>query len=155
MPGSTPVYGFPYPVGTDRVQDGDNAIQALAEALESRLAGRIFVPVYNTIINGPSIAATQPIGSSGAVPELVGASLALVQLLCRSAASSTANFLAVYHAGVDTEAGRQYAQYQPNYQNGSQTLVKPTADGKIRYSVNVGAGPVTISVWVLGKFGPA
>lgn len=34
--GSTTVDGFPYPVGTDRVMDGDNAIQALAEALTGR-----------------------------------------------------------------------------------------------------------------------
>jgi hypothetical protein len=27
--------GFPYPVGTDPVRDGDNAIKALAEAIES------------------------------------------------------------------------------------------------------------------------
>ena len=29
--GSTTTHGFPYPVGTDRVMDGDNAIQALAQ----------------------------------------------------------------------------------------------------------------------------
>ena len=29
--GDTTTHGFPYPVGTDRVMDGDNAIQALAE----------------------------------------------------------------------------------------------------------------------------
>jgi len=38
MAGSTPVYGFPYPTGTDRVMDGDNAIAALAQAIEDRLA---------------------------------------------------------------------------------------------------------------------
>jgi hypothetical protein len=29
------IKGYPYPVGTDRVMDGDNAIQALAEAVEA------------------------------------------------------------------------------------------------------------------------
>lgn len=29
--------GFPYPVGTDRVMDGDNAIQALAQAVNDKL----------------------------------------------------------------------------------------------------------------------
>jgi hypothetical protein len=37
MPGSTPTYGFPYPTGTDRVQDGDNAIAALAQAVEDEI----------------------------------------------------------------------------------------------------------------------
>lgn len=32
--GGTTTNGLPYPVGTDRVMDGDNAIQALAEAID-------------------------------------------------------------------------------------------------------------------------
>lgn len=32
--GSNTTHGLPYPVGTDRLMDGDNAIQALAEALD-------------------------------------------------------------------------------------------------------------------------
>lgn len=37
MAGSTPKLVLPYPTGTDRVADGDNAMQALAERLEARL----------------------------------------------------------------------------------------------------------------------
>jgi len=37
MGSQTPFYAFPYPIGTDRVMDGDNAIQALAEKVESVL----------------------------------------------------------------------------------------------------------------------
>jgi len=37
MPSTTPKFAFPYPVGTDRVTDGDNAIQALAERVETIL----------------------------------------------------------------------------------------------------------------------
>lgn len=37
MPAYTPTYGLPYPVGTDRVQDGDDAMRALAEAVENLL----------------------------------------------------------------------------------------------------------------------
>jgi len=39
MPGSTPVFGWPYPTGTDRVMDGDNAIEALARAIEDSVMG--------------------------------------------------------------------------------------------------------------------
>jgi len=34
MGGVTPWLGIPYPIGTDRVSDGDNAIRALAEFAE-------------------------------------------------------------------------------------------------------------------------
>lgn len=37
MGSTTPVLKLPYPVGTDRVMDGDNAMQALAERIEARL----------------------------------------------------------------------------------------------------------------------
>jgi hypothetical protein len=33
---ATTAGGLPYPVGTDKVRDGDNAIKALAEALDAR-----------------------------------------------------------------------------------------------------------------------
>jgi len=37
MGSQTPFYAFPYPLGTDRVADGDNAIQSLAEKIEQVL----------------------------------------------------------------------------------------------------------------------
>lgn len=36
MPGVTPG-GLPYPIGTDRVMDGDNAIQDLAETVDTKI----------------------------------------------------------------------------------------------------------------------
>ena len=41
--GTTPNRGFPYPEGTDFVASGDDAIQALAEAVDDRLAGHSYV----------------------------------------------------------------------------------------------------------------
>ena len=40
MGSQTPRYALPYPVGTDRVMDGDNAMQALAERVEAVLMAR-------------------------------------------------------------------------------------------------------------------
>lgn len=43
---------MPYPVGTDRVADGDNAIQALAEKVDAQLSRNMGAPVagaYTTI----------------------------------------------------------------------------------------------------------
>lgn len=37
MPSETPNWGIPYPVGTDRVADGDNAMQAIAERVDEAL----------------------------------------------------------------------------------------------------------------------
>ena len=39
MAGTTSPLAFPYPTGTDRVADGDNAMQALAEKIDDYLAG--------------------------------------------------------------------------------------------------------------------
>jgi hypothetical protein len=38
MPSSTPKLAIPYPIGTDLLADGDNAIQALAERVEALLS---------------------------------------------------------------------------------------------------------------------
>lgn len=35
---TTPVLGIPYPIGTDRVTDGDNVMQAIAEFLDTKWA---------------------------------------------------------------------------------------------------------------------
>ena len=69
--GSTTAKGYPYPVGTDRVMDGDNAIQALAEAVDTHL-GRVasgFVNVNITTAGGSaSVAVTMPVGRFTATP---------------------------------------------------------------------------------------
>jgi hypothetical protein len=48
---STTAHGYPYPVGTDRVTDGDNAIQALAERIDTTL-GAIASGVANVTFPG-------------------------------------------------------------------------------------------------------
>jgi hypothetical protein len=40
MGGTTPAHALPYPTGSDRVTDGDNAIQALAVKLDAELTER-------------------------------------------------------------------------------------------------------------------
>ena len=39
MPGTTPKFGWPFPTGSDRVMDGDNAIEALARGIETTFEG--------------------------------------------------------------------------------------------------------------------
>lgn len=50
--GSTTASGYPYPVGTDRVMDGDNAIQALAEAVEATVAKGGPWAAYTPVVGG-------------------------------------------------------------------------------------------------------
>lgn len=57
MAGTTSPLAFPYPTGTDRVMDGDNAIQALAEKVDDYLAPQGITPVGISSQNGWDVAA--------------------------------------------------------------------------------------------------
>lgn len=46
----TPNKGWPYPVGTDRVVDGDDAIKAVADQLDARLGMYVITPT--SVLNG-------------------------------------------------------------------------------------------------------
>lgn len=74
MPANTPK-GFPYPLGTDRVTDGDDAIHNLATAIDTRVgviaAGLVSVPVSSGQSLG-SVAVTFPAGRFSAVPVVNG-----------------------------------------------------------------------------------
>jgi hypothetical protein len=62
MPASTPIYGLPYPLGTDRVMDGDNAIGALAAAVEQLIAtGPRLLGYAEVLAPGAPVTAAVPI----------------------------------------------------------------------------------------------
>jgi hypothetical protein len=81
MPGFTDKYAFPYPTGTDRVMDGDNAIAALANAVEDLLeasaipfraqAGTAVIAGTVAANAGSSVAVTFAVGRFTATPVLV------------------------------------------------------------------------------------
>lgn len=52
MAANTPNKGWPYPTGTDFVVDGDNAIRAVAEALDARMGMYVVTP---TSVSGGTI----------------------------------------------------------------------------------------------------
>ena len=70
MPATTPK-GYPYPLGTDRVTDGDDSIHNLATAVETLLgvaaSGSVVVTVATGTASG-SIAVTFPAGRFPAAP---------------------------------------------------------------------------------------
>ena len=70
MPATT-AKGYPYPLGTDRLNDGDDAIKALAQFTETQAgqgaAGIVSVPVASGAAVG-SAAVTFPVGRFSSAP---------------------------------------------------------------------------------------
>lgn len=71
MPANT-AKGYPYPVGTDRVMDGDDAIKALAETVDTRLGvaatGIAATPATSSLNQAVSVLVTFPVGRFTAAP---------------------------------------------------------------------------------------
>lgn len=57
MPANTPIFGFPYPLGTDPVAQGDNVIQQLAEDVETVINNAVGLRFISTttFANAPSV----------------------------------------------------------------------------------------------------
>lgn len=74
MPANT-AKGYPYPLGTDRLMDGDDSIHNLAEAVDSKLgvaaAGYASVPIASGSAQG-TVTVTFPAGRFTAAPIMVG-----------------------------------------------------------------------------------
>ena len=74
MPANTPK-GYPYPLGTDRLMDGDDAIHALATAIDTNLgaaaAGIASLPAPSGAGVATSLAVTFPAGRFTAPPIVV------------------------------------------------------------------------------------
>jgi hypothetical protein len=74
MPANTPK-GYTYPIGTDRVMDGDDAIKTLAEQIDTYIgkwaAGQVQVPVSAGTALG-STAVTFPVGRFTVAPWVTG-----------------------------------------------------------------------------------
>ena len=65
MPANTPLFAFPYPLGTDRVADGDDAIHALALAVEGQMSGTAGTPSGPYRMAAGRVSVTPPAGGAG------------------------------------------------------------------------------------------
>jgi hypothetical protein len=66
---ATTASGYPYPVGTDRVMDGDDAIHALADAIEAKLR----TSAAGQATSGAAVVGvTLPVGRFLTAPAVVG-----------------------------------------------------------------------------------
>lgn len=85
MPANTP-RGYPYPVGTDRVMDGDDSIKALATAVDTQLgvsaSGQNTIPIV-AAATPVSVSVTYPAGRFTATP---------FPVVCPTTASDPSNF---------------------------------------------------------------
>ena len=75
MPANTP-RGYPYPVGTDRLMDGDDAIKNLAQKTDTNLAygvtsGVVTTPIPTALGTPVSVSFTFPVGLFPAAPWVV------------------------------------------------------------------------------------
>lgn len=83
--------GYPYPLGTDRVMDGDNVVQALATAVDGWL-GKAWTAT--TIVNvatgggNGSVAVTFPAGHFTATPNVITTSQSTAPQNAQGAASN-------------------------------------------------------------------
>jgi len=97
MPANT-AKGYPYPLGTDRVTDGDDAIHNLAAAVDTRTgvgtAGTVVTPVPGALNTQTSVAVTFPAGLFTATPAV------LVSIGGGNPAQAAASWSAPTAAGV-------------------------------------------------------
>lgn len=74
MPAAT-TKGYPYPVGTDRVMDGDDAIKNLAQKVDDNLKAGIASGVATAAMNGTTdgtpLGVTLPAGRFTVAPNVV------------------------------------------------------------------------------------
>lgn len=74
MPANTPK-GYPYPLGTDRLMDGDDVIHSLATAVDTMAgvfaAGSLTSSVPTALNTPVSTAVTFPVGRFSATPQVM------------------------------------------------------------------------------------
>lgn len=108
--------GFPYPVGTDRVMDGDNAIQALAEAVDTKLgvAASGTFPAGSLATGTASIAVTFPAGRFTVAPAVMANCVhpdSTVGILASSATGATLGVNQRTAAGAVVTTGNSRTGY--------------------------------------------
>ena len=73
MPANT-TKGYPYPLGTDRIMDGDDAIKNLAQAMDTKsgisAAGTVTIP-FTAATTATSVTVTFPVGRFTVAPSPV------------------------------------------------------------------------------------
>lgn len=68
-------HGYPYPLGTDRLTDGDDVIHSLATAVDTQLgvaaSGLVTTPVPGALNTAVSVTVTFPVGRFNVAPNVL------------------------------------------------------------------------------------
>ena len=147
---TTPTYGFPYPDGTERVADGDNAIGALAHAIEDKVLR--FVPLPATSFLAASATATAAPVDTAAIPGVPLDAVAIFASIRvnNTVAAGSANRFTLHHYNAGGDALQQYAPGSPLGTNAMAAGIVECNAGRVKWSVNVGAGTVNYFANVIG-----
>lgn len=101
---STTTNGYPYPLGTDRVMDGDDSIHALADKVEANLkagvlAGTVSGQIPANGTESPPVTVTLPVGRFLTPPVVVTSALSLAGALwTTSGTTSVSSFQVAAHS---------------------------------------------------------
>lgn len=151
MAGTTPRTGLPYPTGTDRVADGDNAMQALAERIEARYPRGSLGFVHITASQGP-IGGDNTITSFTIPDPGVGRRVRLSMFGTVTCTVASATFISVFAEGA-TQLGRSDTLTHVTANTGVtavlEVIVQPTAGPHtylLKCSVSAGQGTLFATV---------
>ena len=101
------INGLPYPTGTDKVVDGDNAIRALAEAIDARVGEFVVVPtdMLNCVVNADgSVTLNAAAGAWCELRNVLTSRYKTYRLLYNIAGGSSGSLLMRYMIGTAQQA---------------------------------------------------
>jgi hypothetical protein len=91
VPGNTPFYAFPYPLGTDLIADGDDVIHSLATAVENAMKGTAGAPrAWAAVLGGAGGSIGQAVWTAVAGVTCTGCPVGAVLLAAGSVSMNTA-----------------------------------------------------------------
>jgi hypothetical protein len=120
--GSNTAKGYPYPVGTDRLTDGDDAIHDLATAVDTKAGCAASGNVTGNIVTGGtavSVAVTFPAGRFPATPAVVcgavnnNAATTATAATVASGTTAAGCTISVVRAGAGSQQAWWIAHYAP------------------------------------------
>jgi len=140
MGSQTPKFAFPYPVGTDRVMDGDNAMQALAEKVES-----LFGVTRSSFVS-------KAVGLTGYKPGSVWVAVPQTQVTLNLTTPSVC--LLSVKTDVGGLIGTGYYAQRIGTDGVSESLIYDPGSGSARFEVTstsylyMPAGATVLTLWV-------
>lgn len=167
---TTPGLALPYPVGTDLIMDGDNAIRALAERVEARLPWGVLPNGYAQVVADQAGITTAGADVTGLTITVSVAAARRIRLSSRTRStftvltgSATATVQLYEGATLLAEWSMSHSGAGSIYTHGAEVILTPSAGAhtyKMRAVVNGGTmtvqGSATNPAFIMAEdIGPA